>query len=298
MQSLTATDCAGKPKDIVWGNFRLPISERCCVMGILNSTPDSFSDGGRYLEHQAAVNRALAMVREGADIIDVGGESTRPGAKVVDIALETSRTAPLIKEIRQRTDCVISIDTRKSRVAEQALKNGASMVNDISGLKHDPELAKVVRDYDVPVVIMHIKGTPRTMQDDPSYDNLIEEIKRGFGESLEIAGRAGIDESKIILDPGIGFGKTSLHNLEILKRLGEFKNLGRPLLVGTSRKSFIKNTLSGAGIEDERIESSGRLSGTLASCAIAIMEGADLIRVHDVKESVEASRVADAIKRV
>ncbi len=283
--------------DISWGRFKLALSKRTYIMGILNRTPDSFSDGGRFMRENDAVERVLEMASVGADIIDIGGESTRPGAEPVAIDVELERTIPIIKILAREIDVPISIDTHKSEVAKAALKNGAAIINDITGLRGDPRMAEVAADFDVPVVIMHIKGAPRTMQVNPQYNSLIDDILDSLKESIELAGKAGLDENKIIIDPGIGFGKTVEHNLEILNNLGSFKVLNRPILVGVSRKSYIANTLKENRISGEDIEKSGRLMGTASSCAISISKGANILRVHDVKEMVQVARIADAIAR-
>jgi dihydropteroate synthase len=259
-------------------------------MGILNVTPDSFSDGGCYADRQSAIDRALVMEDEGADIIDIGGESTRPGARPVSGSEEIERVVPVIRAVAKRVRVPISVDTSKASVAEAALDAGASIINDISGLSFDSGMAGVAVRYRVPVVIMHIKGTPRTMQKNPTYRAVVPEIKAYFHERIDYARKAGIPDNMIILDPGIGFGKTLRHNLEIIKRLDEFEGFQKPLLLGHSRKSFIGSLLNAAHPED-------RLEGTAAVSAIGIMKGANIIRVHDVAEMVKVARVADAIKR-
>jgi len=260
-------------------------------MGILNVTPDSFSDGGRYFDKASAIRRAYEMVEEGADIIDVGGESTRPGSEPVPLQEEIDRTIPVIEEISKKIKVPVSIDTYKAEVARRALDAGASIVNDISGLRFDPEMPKVVSQYKVPVVIMHIKGTPNDMQANPIYEALIPEIMDYFRESIRLAVESGITEDKIIIDPGIGFGKTFDHNLEIIKNLREFTLLEKPLLVGVSRKAFIGKILGDAPVSE-------RLEGSEAAAAISILNGANIIRVHDVKEMKKVALVADAIKRM
>jgi len=260
-------------------------------MGILNVTPDSFSDGGRYFDKASAIRRAYEMVEEGADIIDVGGESTRPGSEPVPLQEEIDRTIPVIEEISKKIKVPVSIDTYKAEVARRALDAGASIVNDISGLRFDPEMPKVVSQYKVPVVIMHIKGTPKDMQANPIYEALIPEITDYFRESIRLAVESGITEDKIIIDPGIGFGKTFDHNLEIIKNLREFTLLEKPLLVGVSRKAFIGKILGDAPVSE-------RLEGSEAAAAISILNGANIIRVHDVKEMKKVALVADAIKRM
>ena len=257
-------------------------------MGVLNVTPDSFSDGGKYYGKRRALDRAVRMAADGASIIDVGGESTRPGARGVSESEESSRVIPVIEAISKKLDVLISVDTRKAKVAEAAIRAGAGIINDVSGLKHDQMMARVAAKYGAAVIVMHMKGTPRDMQRSPRYNNLIAEIKAGLRESIKIARRSGVDEDKVIIDPGIGFGKTLEHNLEILNRLDEFKTLGRPICVGTSRKAFIGKVL---GLDGTSV----RLAGTIATCVLAIMRGANILRVHDVKEAVEAAAITDRI---
>lgn len=276
--------------DIETRDFHLSLSKRTYVMGVLNVTPDSFSENGEFFNRDRAVSHALDMANDGADIIDIGGESTRPGAAEVSLEEELDRVIPVVEGISRSIDIPLSIDTRKAKVAEEGLKRGAGMVNDISGLRHDPEMAPVVARYEAALIVMHMRLTPRDMQINPIYKDLIGEITAALRESIDIAKRSGVDEDRIIIDPGIGFGKTVEHNLQILNRLAEFKALGRPVCVGTSRKSFIGRIL---GLEDPR----ARIAGTLASCAVAVMNGANLLRVHDVKETVETARMADSIAR-
>ncbi len=265
----------------------LGLGKRTLIMGIVNVTPDSFSDGGLYADPEKAIAHALELVEEGADIIDIGGESTRPGATPVPAEVELERVLPVIEGIREESRVPISIDTYKAIVAEAALEAGATMVNDISALRFDPRMSEVLRRYDVPVVLMHMQGEPRTMQQDPRYDDVIGEIMAFLRERLAVAREAGL--SKLILDPGIGFGKTVEHNLEILRRLGELKALGRPILIGPSRKSFI-GQLSGAPVEE-------RLPGTIAAVVLGIARGADIVRVHNVRAVKQAVILADAIIR-
>ncbi|PIP67571.1 MAG: dihydropteroate synthase [Candidatus Omnitrophica bacterium CG_4_9_14_0_2_um_filter_42_8] len=262
---------------------------RTYIMGVLNVTPDSFSGDGVYQDADKAVEAALKMVEDGADIIDIGGESTRPGAEPVTTEEEIKRVILVIKKLSKRISAPISIDTAKSEVAKQALDNGALIVNDITGLESDPGMIGIIREFNANVVVMHIKGTPQTMQKNPSYGNLIEEIKDKLKNIIEKAVKGGIKKENIIVDPGIGFGKTLEHNLEILNRLSEFKELKQPVLVGPSRKSFI-GKLTGE-------EPCGRIFGTAASVALAIKNGADIIRVHDVKEMKQVAVVSDAISR-
>ncbi|MEK7867962.1 MAG: dihydropteroate synthase [Candidatus Omnitrophota bacterium] len=262
---------------------------RTYIMGILNVTPDSFSGDGIYQDVDRAVSIAEGMVEDGADIIDIGGESTRPDAESVTIEEEIKRTIPVIKKLSKRISVPISIDTAKSEVARLALENGASIVNDITGLESDPEIIDVAREFNAKVVLMHIKGTPQTMQHSPNYGNVVQEIKEKLKVIIEKSIIKGIKKENIIIDPGIGFGKTLEHNLQILNRLSEFKEFKLPVLIGTSRKSFI-GKLTGA-------EPDKRQFGTAASVAIAIKNGADIVRVHDVKEMKQVVMVSDAISR-
>jgi len=274
--------------DIYASSFHLAFSEKTYVMGILNVTPDSFSDGGKFFDAQSAVRHGLEMARDGADIIDIGGESTRPGASDISVEEELDRVMPVIETLAKKVAVPISVDTRKSRVAEAAIKAGASIVNDVSGLRHDPEMASVVAEYGRPVILMHMRLTPRDMQSNPRYKDVVREVIQELEESLEIAKRSGVKEENCLIDPGIGFSKTPEHNLEILNRLDEFIVLGRPICVGTSRKSFLGRILKDADADD-------KLLGTVATCVIAIMKGASLLRVHDVKEVRKAAAVTDSI---
>ncbi len=257
------------------------------IMGILNMTPDSFSDGGQFKSHDKAIDHALKMVEEGANIIDIGGESTRPGAEAVQLEKELSRTVPIIEAIRLKSDCLISIDTYKSKVAKAALDAGADMVNDISGLTFDHNMASLVAERNVPVIIMHIKGKPGDMQKNPNYDNLIKEVKAFFEVQIAIAKRAGIDSGNIILDPGIGFGKRLEDNFEIIRELGQISTMGYPVLLGPSRKSFIGFTL------DLPIEE--RIEGTLASITAGVINGARIVRVHDIRATRRTLTITEKI---
>lgn len=279
-----------RAKDIVWDRYRVPLSERTCVMGVLNVTPDSFSDGGRFFDKKTAVAHAIQMVEDGADIIDIGGESTRPSAEPVSEEDEKKRVLPVIDKLAGQIGVPISIDTYKTGIARAALDAGAAMVNDISGLSFDPEMAGLAAARKTPVVIMHMQGTPRNMQKNPRYESLIGEITGFLSGRAEAAESAGVAADRIIIDPGIGFGKTVEHNLEIVKRLKEFTSLGYPVMIGVSRKSFIGKVL---GTEvDERLE------GTSAAVACSVIGGASLVRVHDVKEMFRVTRLADAVKQI
>jgi dihydropteroate synthase len=256
------------------------------LMGVVNVTPDSFSDGGLYLDAEAGIAHGRELAAAGAEILDVGGESTRPGAEAVPDQEELRRVVPVIREL-SGSDCHISVDTSKATVAEAALDAGAAIVNDVTALRGDPEMGPLCAERGVTVVLMHMLGDPRTMQDDPRYDDVVSEVKAFLAERLEAATAAGIAEERIWLDPGIGFGKTGAHNMELLRRLGELRDLGRPLVVGTSRKSFI-GRVDGSAADQ-------RLGGTIASSVIAAAEGADVLRVHDVAEMRQALTVAETI---
>ncbi len=259
------------------------------LMGVLNVTPDSFSDGGRFADPERAVEHGLELAAAGAAVIDVGGESTRPGADAVDEREEIRRVVPVLRELSRRVELPLSIDTRKHRVAEAAIEAGATIVNDVSGLAYDPLLAEVAARARTPVVLMHMRGTPRTMQEQLDYEDLLGEIARELREGIARAVAAGVEEGAIIVDPGIGFAKGLEQNLEILRRLAELRSLGRPVLVGVSRKAFI-GTLTGRPPQD-------RVLGTAAAVTAAILGGAALVRVHDVAEMRDAAVVAAAIAR-
>jgi dihydropteroate synthase len=261
--------------------------ERTVIMGILNVTPDSFTDGGMFFDVGSAVARAKEMVQQGADIIDIGGESSRPGAKPVSAEEELRRILPVIKKILSESQIPISVDTYKPRVAEECLKAGALIINDITGLRNE-EMINVCAKYKASVVIMHMKGNSETMQDAPKYEDIVAEIIAFFRDRIAAAEKAGI--TKIILDPGMGYGKTLEHNIEILRRLSEFRDLGYPLMIGTSRKSFIKK-LTDAKTNQEL------LPGTLATVCVSVMGGVDVIRVHDVMECRKALDIVDAVIR-
>jgi len=269
---------------------QLPLGEKTLIMGIVNVTPDSFSGDGLGGDAQAAIAHGKRMVSEGADILDIGGESTRPGSEPVSVEQELGRVLPVLEALAAEVDVPISIDTYKSSVAKRALASGASIANDISGLHADEEMAGVVAGAGAAVVVMHIRGAPRDMQQDPRYADVIGEISDYLEEGIARAEAAGLTRDQIVVDPGIGFGKKLEHNLEILRRLREFRCLGCPVMVGTSRKSMIGMIL------DLPVEQ--RLEGTAATVALAIQAGADIVRVHDVKKMARVARVADAIVRV
>lgn len=258
------------------------------LIGIVNVTPDSFSDGGLYLDADAAIAHGLELIAEGAEVLDVGGESTRPSAEAVDANEERRRTEPVVRALAGAGHAV-SIDTSKASVAEAALDAGARIVNDVTAFRGDPDLAGLCAERRCEVVLMHMLGTPRTMQDDPRYDDVVLDVKAFLAERIERAAAAGVEEERIWIDPGIGFGKTLAHNLELLRRLGELRDLGRPIIVGTSRKRFI-GTITGR-------EAGERIGGTVASSVLAVEAGAEAVRVHDVIEVREALSAAEAITR-
>ena len=260
------------------------------IMGILNVTPDSFSDGGMYYNATQAVEFALQMEEEGADIIDVGGESTRPGAKTVELQKECDRILPVIEGIRTKSDILISIDTYKSEVARQSIATGAGMVNDISGMTFDPNMVDVIKDSGLPVVIMHIKGTPENMQKNPYYEDLMQELTEYFEERKKFARAKGILDQQIILDPGIGFGKRLQDNFQLLRELKRIVDIGFSVLIGPSKKSFIGLTLD--------LPVDQRLEGTAAAVTTGILKGARIVRVHDVKEMKRVALITDSIRGI
>lgn len=270
------------------GSFELDYRARTLIMGVLNVTPDSFSDGGLFLDPKDAVEHAIQMTEDGADIIDIGGESTRPGADFVSSDEEMKRVVPVIEALAKNIQVPISIDTRKADVANAALRAGAHMVNDISGLKFDSEMALVVQKYDVPVIIMHSKGLPKSMQNNPAYDNILQEIIESFNESIDIALDSGITRDRIILDPGIGFGKPWKENFNIIAHLDKFKTLGFPILMGVSRKSFIGNALN---LSEEK-----RIFGTAAAVSACVLNGTNIVRVHDIQEMKQVCTIIDHIQ--
>ncbi len=257
-------------------------------MGVLNVTPDSFSDGGRFLDLEAAVRRGIELAAEGADVVDVGGESTRPGSDPVPAQVEMDRVVPVIKRLAAELDTPISIDTTKPEVARAALDSGALILNDVTGGR-DPRMLRVARDTGAGMVLMHMLGEPKTMQEDPRYDDVVADVRAYLGDRVDAAVRAGIERERLCVDPGIGFGKTLQHNLALLRRIGEFAELGRPVMVGPSRKSFLGKIL-GTDVDD-------RLEGTAGAVAWVAGHGAHIVRVHDVREMVRVVRVVDAIGR-
>jgi dihydropteroate synthase len=256
------------------------------LMGVVNVTPDSFSDGGLYLDPARAIEHGQELEAAGAEILDVGGESTRPGAEEVGLEEELRRVEPVVAGLAGE-EAAISVDTSKAAVAAAALDAGAEIVNDVTALRGDPEMAGLCADRGATMVLMHMLGTPRTMQRDPVYEDVVEDVRAFLSERIEVAVAAGIAEERIWVDPGIGFGKTAAHNLELLRRLAELRELGRPLVVGTSRKSFIGRV--------DGSDAGERLGGTIASSVLAAAEGAEVLRVHDVAELAQAMAVATAV---
>ncbi len=285
-----------KEFNLAWDKHRLDLGRRTCIMGVLNVTPDSFSDGGKFFTLDDAVAQGFKLSEDGADIIDIGGESTRPFSDAVTEEEEIQRVVPVIERLSNRISIPISIDTTKADVAEQAIKAGASMINDISSLRFDPKMADVAANYGVPVILMHMLGNPKTMQIEPKYDDLITQIKAFLENAIGHAEYKGIPRSNIIIDPGIGFGKTFGHNLLLIADLHEFQSLDVPILIGTSRKAFIRNLL-----KDEPTGAAHPLSrtvevGTQASVAAAVLKGAHIVRVHDVANTRITVKIIDAIK--
>lgn len=273
----------------------LEIGEKTLVAGVLNVTPDSFHDGGKYNNLENALNRAREMIEDGADIIDIGGESTRPGSSYVSADEEIRRVMPIIKELSKETDIPISIDTYKAEVADEAIKAGAQIINDISGLQADNEMARVAAENNTPLIIMHIKGHPHDFPKYPVYADLVPEIISFLEKRIEYAVKSGIAHNNIIIDPGIGFGKRPEHNIEILRELNKFKCLNLPIMVGTSHKSFISNVLELS--DDNNISQlDSRFVGTLVTLVIAVTKGANIVRVHDVKETVQVIKMYRAIE--
>jgi dihydropteroate synthase len=276
--------------------FRVPVAHdrvleltgEPVIMGVLNTTPDSFSDGGRFTDATGAADHALAMLEAGAAIVDVGGESTRPGSEGVAAGEELRRVLPVIERIRSRSDALVSVDTSKACVARAAVRAGAHVVNDVTALAGDPEMAEVVAGCGAGVVLMHMRGSPRTMQDDPRYDDVVVDVARELRTALARARHAGISPERTLIDPGIGFGKTLEHNLALLHRLGTLRSLGRPLVLGASRKSFL-GRLTGVPLPADR------MPGSVAVAALAAALGVEVLRVHDVAETVQAVRAAQAV---
>jgi dihydropteroate synthase len=270
----------------------LRLGRKTLVMGVLNVTPDSFSDGGMFFEKERAIEQALAMERDGADLLDIGAESTRPGSKGISAQEEWRRLEPIFAGLRRKLKIPMSVDTQKAEVAEAALDAGAQIINDISALKSDPRIAKLAADRRVPLILMHMRGEPRTMQQGPFARDVIKDVITGLRTAVSKARKAGVAKWQIIVDPGIGFGKSFAQNYELLANLGKLAKLGYPLLVGTSRKGFLGATLVREGKPAPAEE---RIWGTAATVTVSILNGAHIVRVHDVAEMVQAARVADCL---
>lgn len=286
---------ARKAYRICWGRHSLELGTDTCIMGILNVTPDSFSDGGRFVTLEEAVAQGRKLVEDGANILDIGGESTRPFSEAVDAEEEMRRVVPVIEALASSIAAPISIDTTKAKVAERAIEAGAAMINDVGALRLDPRMADVAAEHGVPVVLMHMLGTPRTMQVSPTYKDVVGEVKAFLESAIADAERRGIPRSKVIVDPGIGFGKTVAHNLVLLQQLHRFDSLDAPILTGPSRKSFIRKLISRGSSEDVVPDSSEVETGTQAAVSACVLSGAHIVRVHDVARARVTARIADAL---
>lgn len=284
-----------KAYQLSWSSFNLELGRQTCIMGVINATPDSFSDGGRFYDCAAAVAQGEKLAAQGAAIIDIGGESTRPFSGPVPAAEEIRRVVPVIEKLSQRVSIPISIDTTKAEVARRALEAGASIINDVAALRFDPELAAVAVAFDVPVILMHMLGEPKSMQVKPHYDDLIGEIYGFLADAVQRAQARGISPSKIIVDPGIGFGKTVAHNLLLIKHLEAFAALDVPILIGASRKAFIRRLLKDAHANDIKPDLPVVETGSQAAAAAAVLNGAHIVRVHDVAGTLATVKIIDAI---
>ncbi len=281
-----------------WRDYTLELGRQTCIMGVVNVTPDSFSDGGRFFDHHAAVAQGEKLAAEGAAVIDIGGESTRPFSEPVTAEEEIRRVVPVIEKLAQRVSVPIAIDTTKAEVARRALEAGASIINDVSALRLDPGIATLAAECDTPLILMHMLGEPKSMQVLPRYDNLIEEILTFLEDAVERAEKQGVSRAKIMVDPGIGFGKTVAHNLLLIKHLQAFRRLDLPILIGTSRKAFIRKILKDTHDRDIRPDLSIVENGTQATVAAAIMNGAHIVRVHDVANTIATVKILDALMNV
>lgn len=274
---------------------RLHLDKKTAIMGILNVTPDSFSDGGKFLRYEDALERAREMIQQGADIIDIGGESSRPFSEPVSTDEELDRVLPVIRALAGNIDAPISIDTTKAEVARRAVGAGAEIINDISAMRFDPDMAKVAADTGAGLVLMHMKGTPRSMQENPVYDDLIGEIRAFLTDAVNRAKAAGVEANRIVIDPGVGFGKTIAHNLQILRQLDRFEDIGPPILLGVSRKAFIRKILGQTKGAEPAPDDPDIETGTQAAVAIGIFNGAGIVRVHNVSRARAAVGIADAV---
>ena len=284
-----------KQYTLKWGSHRLELGERTCVMGVVNVTPDSFSDGGRFYSPEAAIDQGEKLIADGADILDIGGESTRPFSDEVSERDELERVIPVIEVLAGRTGIPISIDTTKAAVARRALEAGASIINDVSALRVDPQMTAVAVEFDVPVMLMHMLGTPKTMQDSPVYDDVVADIKKFLDQAVSKAVNAGIARERIIIDPGIGFGKTLEHNLLLINNVFGLQTIDLPILIGPSRKAFLRNLLKEDGVADIPPDLPIVETGTQAAVAVAVTRGAHIVRVHDVADTRATVKIVDAI---
>jgi dihydropteroate synthase len=279
-----------------WSGYDMELGRRTYIMGVVNVTPDSFSDGGKFLARDAAVAQGLKLAADGADILDIGGESTRPFSDPVSAEEEIERVIPVIEKLTDQLTIPISIDTMKAEVARRAIEAGASMINDVSALRFDPAMGEVARKFDTPVVLMHMLGSPKTMQESPVYDNLLADIRDFLKDAIKRAQKQGISKSKLIVDPGIGFGKTVSHNLFLIRRLNALAALGAPILIGPSRKAFIRKLLKDEHNDDISPDLPVVETGTQAAVAAAVLCGAHIVRVHDVANTRATIRILDAIR--
>ena len=279
-----------------WSGYDMELGRRTCIMGVVNVTPDSFSDGGKFFVRDAAVAQGQKLAADGADILDIGGESTRPFSDPVSVDEEIERVIPVIEKLADQVTIPISIDTMKAEVARRAIDAGASMINDVSALRFDPAMGEVARQFETPLVLMHMLGSPKTMQDSPTYDNLIADISDFLKDAIERAQKQGISKSKLIIDPGIGFGKTVSHNLFLIRHLYAFAALEVPILIGPSRKAFIRNLLKDGQTNDIPPDLPIVETGTQAAVAAAVLCGAHIVRVHDAFNTRATIRILDAIK--
>jgi len=279
-----------------WAGHDLELGRRTCIMGVVNVTPDSFSDGGKFFSHEDAVAQGQKLAADGADILDIGGESTRPFSDPVSADEEIDRVVPVIERLADRVTIPISIDTMKAEVARRAIEAGASMINDVSALRFDPAIGEVARQFGLPLVLMHMLGNPKTMQESPAYDNLIADISDFLKEAIERAQKHGISKSKLIIDPGIGFGKTVSHNLFLIRNLEAFAALEVPILIGPSRKAFIRKLLKDEQTDDLQPDLPVVETGTQAAVAAAVLSGAHIVRVHNVANTRATIRILDAIR--
>jgi len=284
-----------KPYRLSWGDHHLELGFQTCVMGVVNVTPDSFSDGSKFFDADAAVAQGEQLAADGADILDIGGESTRPFSDPVPPEEELRRVIPVVEQLARRVSSPISIDTMKAAVARQAIEAGASIINDVSALRFDPELADVAAELDVPVILMHMLGDPKSMQVSPDYDDLIADIRGFLEDAIQGAEKKGVLRSKIIIDPGIGFGKTVTHNLLLIKHIQAFQSLDVPILIGSSRKSFIRKILKSTQVVDIPPDLPIVETGSQATVAAAVLNGAHIVRVHDVANTVATVKVIDAL---